>query len=93
MNNIIPLMTDQLGRYWEQPPVDNILIDDTYAVMDEHTLKCLCDYSRSMPSGVYPGKMWKAIMPNGQTFLRWYGEHSDPNMCSNNQREVLLVKE
>lgn len=84
-------MTDPLGKYWDQPSRDNIVIDDDYAVMDKKTLEALYDYSRSMPTGVYPGKMWKAVMPNGKVLLRWYGESDDPTMCSNNQREILLV--
>lgn len=90
--NIIPAMTDPLGRHWDQPPRECILLDDTHAIMSSQAFKALHDYSRSMPSGVYPGKMWKAIMPDGQAFLRWFGiVVGNPDVCSNNQREILIV--
>lgn len=89
-NNVIPAMTDPLGKYWEQPSADRILIDDDYAVMDKTTLRQLPEYSSTNPSGVYPGKMWRAET-RGIWWLRWYGESDNPAMCSNNQREILLA--
>lgn len=29
---MIPKITDPLGKYWEQPSSENILIDDTHAI-------------------------------------------------------------
>lgn len=91
---IIPPMTDPLGKHWRQPDPARILLDDEYAVMDEATLSALSEYSTTIPSGVYPGKMWRAsIGNNGANWvLRWFGECGDPTKCSNNQREILLVR-
>lgn len=102
----IPLMTDPLGRYWEQPLVKDILVDDTHAIMTTKTFEELADYTYTNPSGVYPGKMWKGRMvlcntktcpityyySNNRWELRWWGiSDKGENFCSNNQREILLI--
>lgn len=94
MKNIIPPITDPLGKYWDQPSISNVLIDDKYAVMNESDFKQLADYSRSQPSGVYPGKMWKALYyPNNieTWYLCWFGYDPEPGYCSNNYREILTI--
>ncbi|WP_321799774.1 hypothetical protein [Burkholderia sp. BCC1988] len=87
---MIPPITDPMGRFWDQPARDEILVDDTHAVMNRSTFWKLLEYSTSRPSGVYPGKMWKAIFGD-EAYLRWYGivEGRD-DLCSNNQRLILL---
>lgn len=93
MKNIIPPITDPLGKNWKQPFTEDILIDDSHAVMTGDSFNLLATYSNSIPSGVYPGKMWKAITDDGRKFLRWYGiVENKPNICSNNQREILIVE-
>lgn len=97
----IPPMTDPLGKYWKQPSPDEILLDDEHALMTEATFKRLAEYSCSQPSGVYPGKMWRAdnaaYWPEKvkaglhRHWLRWFGESEDPTMCSNNSRKILIV--
>lgn len=68
----IPPITDPKGKHWEQPPLDQILVDDDCAVVTERAFKALLEYSTSTPTGVYPGKMWKARQ--GMVwYLRWYG--------------------
>jgi hypothetical protein len=88
---LIPEMTDPLGKHWDQPDKENILIDSTHALMTEGNFKNLHEYSRSQPSGVYPGKMWKAGNQKGDWWLRWYGIHEDPKLCTNNSREIIIV--
>lgn len=88
--NEVPLMTNPLGTYWRQPNPGDIAIDGEYAVMDRATFEMLPEYSATLPSGVYPGKMWRANL--GQKWmLRWFGNHENPTLCSNNEREILLV--
>lgn len=90
---MIPAMTDPLGKYWKQPDPAAILLDDEHAVMDMATFEQLAEYSASIPSGVYPGKMWKAGF-QGTWLLRWFGEvEGRPDLCSNNQRIILLCKD
>ena len=55
-------MTDPMGRHWRQPPRERILIDDTHALMDLATFEQLSEYSCTIPTGVYPGKMWAGAM-------------------------------
>lgn len=98
----IPPMTDPMGRNWDQPSPDLIEVDDVHALMTPATLKALLEYSSSIPSGVYEGKMWKrhdgvydaVFLRNGgkpKWLLCWYGPSADPEKCSINSREVLLV--
>ncbi|QFY42947.1 hypothetical protein F6R98_10260 [Candidatus Methylospira mobilis] len=88
--NTIPKITDPMGKCWDQPSLQNIIIDDTHALMSNDDLNRLSEYSSSIPSGVYPGKMWRAKWRD-TWLLRWYGESDVPGMCSNNQREILIV--
>lgn len=91
IGNTIPPITDPMGRSWRQPPTSSVVLDDTHALMSRSTFDELPEYSSSYPTGVYPGKMWKAGFP-GCWMLRWYGEvPGRPNLCSNNQREILLA--
>ncbi len=100
-NNTIPPITDPLGKHWIQPSLDKILIDDTYALMARATFDSLAEYSATIPSGVYPGKMWKRhdglfdpqCKPEDRMwFLMWFGECEDPGMCSNNFRAILILE-
>lgn len=97
--HIIPPMTDPLGRHWNQPPLEQVLVDDTHALMTPATFAQLSEYSSTLPSGVYEGKMWRrhdgAHDPRRTRppiwLLCWYGSHPDPGNCSINSRVVLLA--
>lgn len=91
-SNIIPSMADEMGRYWQQPDREIILIDDTHAVMRKSDFELLADYSRSIPSGVYAGKMWKSITLNSRKYLCWFSEVRE-GQCVINCREILIVEE
>lgn len=94
MNNEIPLMTDPLGAYWTQPSVYDIVVDDDCVLMSQSDFDKLSDYSRSQPSGVYDGKMWKSKY-NNIWYLKWYGPHENPHlnidMCTVNHREIIIT--
>ena len=80
-----------MGRHWDQPDRSKVLVDDTHAVVTAATFRALAEYSRTMPTGVYEGKMWKAKTAAGW-MLRWYGPCDDPALVSNNQRILLVVE-
>ena len=87
----IPPITDPPGSHWVQPKAEEILLTDADAVMPVHAFNLLREYSTSMPTGVYPGKMWRAFI-GGDWFLRWYGEvPGNPDVCSNNQRRIQIM--
>jgi len=88
--NIIPKMTHPLSSHWHQPNLSEIAIDDNNAMMNEDTLNRLHEYSYSIPSGVYEGKMWKRVEPN-HVYLMWYGPSEKADCCSINNREILLI--
>lgn len=92
--NTIPRMLAPLGKHWEQPEKKNILIDNTHAIMCNKDFKLLPEYSTSIPTGVYEGKMWKKKVPwdrePSKWYLVWFGFCDKPEYCSNNYREILL---
>lgn len=89
----IPPMTDPLGRYWDQPNREDILVDETHAVMSEISFGLLLNYSYSVPTGSYVGKMWKAQAEDGTWYLRWYAEDTeDPLYIATHTREILLCR-
>lgn len=87
----IPIMTHKLSRYWDQPPTEQIAIDDIYAMMTQETLDNLAEYSMSTPTGTYQGKMWKTIRSDGKVFLRWYQNALDPTKLAILSREIIIV--
>ena len=88
---MIPDMIHPLGKHWQQPNRDNILIDDTYALMNNRSLGELYEYSMSIPTGVYEGKMWKARSKN-RWFLRWYGVENEEGLLPILIREIIIVE-
>lgn len=90
--NTIPAMSHPLSIHWEQPDIKNVLTDDNFALMTEEDFNKLLEYSTSIPSGVYEGKMWKRGMLGGGWMLGWYGfEDADGKSVSTNFRELLIV--
>jgi hypothetical protein len=97
---IIPPITDPMGKHWKQPERRRIEIDDRYALMTRADFDLLPEYSATFPTGVYPGKMWKrhdgahdprCPVKDRRWLLVWYGESRiGPGYCSNNWRELLL---
>lgn len=91
-DNVIPPMTHPYGKHWEQPRLDEITIDSETATMSLDAFDLLADYSASMPTGAYEGKMWKARV--GGTAeecwnLVWYGySNIGPGYVSNNYRRI-----
>lgn len=90
--NVIPEMTDPLGRCWRAPNRDAILVDATHAVMSAQDERLLHWYDGSTPSGTYQGKMWGRRY-KGKKLLVWFGPHPEPNTLSINYRELLIVGE
>lgn len=90
--NTIPVITDPLGVHWKQPARDKIEIDDTHAMMNEISFNQLSEYSSSIPTGVYIGKMWKSFGGN-EWILRWFGPCDDPGFVTNHQRIIMVVNE
>lgn len=87
----IPALESPYGPgSWQQPGRDNIEIDNTHALMTRDTFAQLLEYSATIPTGVYVGKMWRRQTVSGW-LLAWFGPGDDPDTCSINWREVLLV--
>ncbi len=89
---VIPDCLHPLSKYWDQPENIDVEIDDTYAMMTKESFDLLKNYSMSVPSGIYIGKMWKAQARISLVwYLRWYKEYpQDPSKCIWDQRIILL---
>jgi len=70
----IPPITDPLGKYWKQPDPAKIKILFGKAWMDKEDFDKLLDYSRSKPTGIYYGKMWKATDDGKTWYLKYITE-------------------
>ena len=84
-------MTHELGRYWDAPNISEIEVDEESALMSESAFRKLKNYSSSIPSGVYEGKMWKCETKDGW-YLRWY--QNIPNNdkdCAILSRKIILI--
>ena|ERR1700694_5194054 len=101
---IIPPIVDPMGRNWDQPPRSAITIDAENALMTKATFDALHEYTTTVPTGVYNGKMWKAQQHDGLSrdgrilirddkpwLLLWYGPCDKPGHCSVNSREIILL--
>lgn len=100
--NVIPPMVHPLSSGWRQPSSSAIEIDDKHALMSRKTFEELLDYSMSMPTGAYEGKMWKRQYgcweygrwkPEEPEMwqLCWYGVDADETQVSGNCRKILVV--
>lgn len=86
----IDIVADPMGKHWTQPDRELIKVNSETAEMTQCVLEQLCDYSHSMPTGVYPGKMWKRKQGE-QWWLCWFGVSKDPKLCTNNCRKVEII--
>lgn len=98
MSSIIPRMINPLGRYWDQPSSDDMLFDDKHVIMSTEECSKLLEYSTSIPSGKYAGKMWKSFHRWKQErkmmtcwCLRWYEDADEPGLLNIMKREILIV--
>lgn len=87
----IPPITSPLGRFWEQPKREDILMDDQYAIMTMETYRRLHEYNTTYPTGVYEGKMWSTFHPLHGMYLRWWAPTEDPKMCKVLFRKIIVV--
>jgi hypothetical protein len=95
-STIIPPITDPLGRYWEQPDLNDIEIITDFALMTEDTLQKLHTYSTTLPSGTYDGKVWKSEIKDvggwaGKYKLNWFHPNDDPKQISISRREIKVL--
>lgn len=89
---MIPLMTDPLGKYWDQPrDIRQAPMDETHVLLTARQLDDLLDYSSSYPSGTYDGKCWKR---QGEDcwYLCWYQPHPTPVKIGIGYRIILEVE-
>ena len=102
-----PPITHPLGKHWEQPPLRDVWFFGGLAIMTEKTLEELPEYSSTLPSGVYDGKMWRAnVTPPAapgcalpprekprkeEWILRWFAPSDEPNKCAVKWADIVLI--
>ena len=91
VKNVIPEMVHSLSKYWNQPDIKDIEIGDKQAKMSKCTFELLLEYSTSIPTGVYEGKMWKRRRPDAW-YLLWYAACEGADSCSINIRKIIIVE-
>lgn len=84
--NEIPLITEPMGKYWTQPNPEEMAVDATHALVYDSAWGKLKNYELSLPSGCYPGKVWRC-----GNLLRWYGPENSNGRCAIEQRIIVLV--
>ncbi len=89
-SNKIPPITSALGLHWEQPALENILVDDTHAVLSAGDFARLKEYTFTNPTGVYDGKMWRRYTGDGWALV-WYGTCEKPDHSAIEWRKILIV--
>lgn len=82
----IPPMTHPLSKAWDQPPLNEFVIDKTHCLMTEKTYKQLHNYEYTLPTGKYEGKVFR----RGNRFT-WFSEHVNPGLLMINYREILII--
>ena len=96
IKGMIPPITDPLGQYWDQPPLIDVAVYNDIAIIEKHTLDQLAEYSTTIPTGAYEGKMWKRRVcefKNGSKWLLcWYGPSNNPKKVSINTRPLRILR-
>jgi hypothetical protein len=95
----VPPITHPMGKHWDQPDPHAFEWHEDRVVMTREQFKALHDYSCSLPSGVYDGKMWRLTSHHGTSvpmnerrcFLRWFAPSDDPNQCSIHSLPLVIA--
>lgn len=88
---LIPPITDERGKDWDQPKTSEIkFTSDGYAVLSIESKAKLAEYSTTTPSGVYAGKMWLR-KEYDKEYLCWFQGTKDPEKFDIKYRPILLL--
>jgi hypothetical protein len=91
--NEIPVMDDPLGKHWDQPrDIRSAPMDEAHVILRPDQAVGLCNYDRTLPSGVYPGKCWRRreTKPD-RDMLVWYGAETPDGKCPILMRDMLII--
>lgn len=86
----IPPMVDPRGAFWVQPSPSEFAIGEC-AITTLPTFKKLNEYSSTVPTGVYPGKMWKRRERGDVWYLCWYAESESEGYCDIRRKRLLVL--
>lgn len=97
--HMIPPITHPMGKAWAQPDRHKVLVDEFHAILTAKDLNQLAEYSTSVPTGAYEGKMWRmnrmVFSPGNEPewWLCWYDTSELPDMLQVKSRRCLIVYE
>lgn len=86
----VPPITDRRGNAWKQPNPKEFAFDEhnDYVLMTFKQFEQLREFSETIPTSIYSGKMWRGS-DDGQTwFLHWWDESQ---RTKHHLREIILV--
>ena len=86
----IPMRTDPLRDHWDQPSHSDLFFTEEEVIVSRWAFNVLKEYSSTIPSGAYPGKMWKCHY-DGQWELCWFGIHLTDDKLVTINRMPLIV--
>lgn len=69
--------------------------DQNFCSMKQRTFDKLAEYSTTIPTGVWPGKMWKAQLNNEEGEFRWYLRWFDEvvkNSCQIHDLKIIVAE-
>ena len=90
VNRVIPLITDPLGKHWDQPDTSKFIFRGDTVLLTQVEFDQLPEYSMSTPSGVYIGKAWKSSVGHDWRLL-WYAPHNTKGKCLINNRVIVIT--
>ncbi len=88
--DIIPEMTDPMGRHWVQPNRKDLFFCNIRVHLTIKDFNLLRDYSWSNPTGTYAGKMWKAFY-KGAWQLEWWIDDKQPGYVLLQRKLIRVV--
>lgn len=95
MATVIPEMTHPLSNLWSQPATDKIVLGKETCMMTEAIFNQLKEYSTTIPTGVYSGKMWRRQHKQNEWYLCWYGweenNEKGEEVCPVHFRKIDIV--
>jgi hypothetical protein len=84
--NNIPIMNHPLSRSTDQPTREEIVFDGAFAYMSWEVFKRLSVYECSIPTGAWPGKIWR-----NRDYLCWFSESVEEGYLDIHRKLIFVL--
>jgi hypothetical protein len=80
---------------FQMPDKDDIAFIEgkDFCYMKVETFNKLLEYSTSLPSGVWVGKLWKAHRQDGNWYLMWYDKVNEEGKCPVGSKRIYVTND